>query len=503
MKVVIEADYSTALNLLIRYPTPTAPSGPSSFVKDALLLRSTLSPRTGSAIIEMYSGKTPTNEKSPSQRPGTQAGKRSRAVSHSLVPKSLSPNLSPAKFIQEQGGIEAIVRGAAKGAYARSEQWGVNRAFRGAMQNLQSAGLSPQRAAEGSRWSLDAGKDAGPETREIGTKLEKLQNRNLLLANLVGKAMDDLWTQQRRISSKKEAGDEKKEDETDNVSLAIAKLQFIQVYLENPSMPLTAEDETVPPAATTAATTTSSTQLRVRSSELPETEQGPPRTEKSSGKGPSPPDSPTHKPISRPPTKPRIKSPTLDTVSRKNPQVTLTAPPPPPSPSSTSPHSSNPRAPSTLPLPRPSITQSSFSWILDTTPNPTSNTRNPSSATQNNNNNNTNNPPSPNIPFPTSPSPKPAQHKNARQRAAYLFGDIPNLHGGGSSSSGEEDIAGGGGGDGRKGSSGARGESTGAKLRKRRDNKKEREEGRGGDGADEGIKLGDLRGGEEEEEEEG
>ena len=435
---VIEADYTSALALLLRYPRPEEPHGPASFVEDAMRLRSNLMYVTGSQIIVKYSKRQPIPAHEPNSRPGMKARNRMRTASQSIMKRSMSPNLSPSKFIQEQGGIEAIIKGAAKGAYTRGEQWGVNRALRGAVQNLQAATASPNKAAEGSRWSLDAGKELGPEIATLTSRFETLHNRDKLLANLLGKAMDDLWTLQHHPNRREAEGESE-----DKLSLAIAKLQFVQVYLENPSMPLSAEEGK--PA--------SSSQLSQNDmiAEVAHEDKKSPVTERASEILIAP-ESPTHKPSRRPATSKSNQSPPRDQVPKS-----ITSKPTAPSslPSSTP-------APSTKPhAQRPSITQSSFSWILGDDESNISPTKDPHGNAINE---------GAKLPFTASSSPPPSnvQRRGARERAAYLFGDVPT------DNSGD--------GNGRDGSTGSSN-----KERRRRFKDKDGDE-------EEGIRLGIMHG---------
>lgn len=355
-----------------------------------MLLRRNLSLTTGSEIITKYSERSPQLIAYTDQRPGIKGPSRRRATSQSLVPRSLSPNLSPSKFLQDQGGIEAIIRSAAKGAYTRSEQWGVNKAFRGAVHNLQAATTTPHRVIESSRWPLDAGKDSGPELAKLKSRFETLKSRNKLLANLLGKAIDDLWIQQRHAS-----GQETGKDIADALSLTVAKLQFIQVYLENPSIPLSSDEEAIPQS--------SGAPQRI---ETPETanENGEHTNSRALDTDPSVPDSPTHKPIRRAAPQ-KDKRSTSNSKEQDTPKIIFTTPAPQASPAK-SPSNSNSQ--------RPSISQSSFSWILGPDTDAAAKNLPDKDAT------------TAKLPFATSPPPS-AQRRGARERAAYLFGDVPAI----------------------------------------------------------------------------
>ncbi|KAI4165318.1 MAG: hypothetical protein LQ342_001186 [Letrouitia transgressa] len=229
--LLLDADYSEALTLLLRYPPPSPPNGPSTFVQDALFLRQHLMQDGGSQIIAKYSTTYPAD--GAAKHPRTRKSKRLTPNRVTDSRRSISPRISAAKFLQDQGGIEGIIQGAAKGVYSRGKKWGVNRALRSAVQGLQSGDYSPKRTLDGTRWSLDDGKAVGDDPAKLCARIKALEQRNKALAKLLENAMEDLWVQQRQLEKKTE----KDETTANALSLAIAKIQFVQVYLENPTMP--------------------------------------------------------------------------------------------------------------------------------------------------------------------------------------------------------------------------------------------------------------------------
>ena len=122
--------------------------------------------------------------------------------------------------------------------YSRGEKWGVTKALRSAVQGLQSGNASPQRLMEGkSQWLPDNVKmfrDVPPPS--LLAKIQHLEERNRSLSKMLADSMNELWSQQKDV--KPEDG---KDKGADALSLAIAKVQLVQVYLENSSMPLPAD----------------------------------------------------------------------------------------------------------------------------------------------------------------------------------------------------------------------------------------------------------------------
>ena len=230
--------------LLLKYPAPESPNGPQTFVDDAIYLRDNFSAAGGAKIISKYSGKTPPLFSTDS-RPSTPLG---QPLGHKRnISRTKSPLPSPARFLQQQGGVEALFQGAARGVLDRGERLGINKAVRDAvgevkknMQGLQTSrnNSTKRRPSDGMRWSLDEGK-AVPPTR---ASISAMNVRNQQLARMLDQAMTDL-----RAASISEDGD--KEKYVQAMDLAIAKVEFVKVYLEDSTMPLL-EDSSHPEAST-------------------------------------------------------------------------------------------------------------------------------------------------------------------------------------------------------------------------------------------------------------
>lgn len=148
----------------------------------------------------------------------------------------MSPMMSPAKFLKDQGGIEGIIQEAAKGVYSRGEKWGVGKVLRDAVQVLQSNENTSRKVSNGSRWSLDDGRNITGKSDDVNETIHALEQRNKALAKLLETAMAELWVQQNEYAK------DKADATADVLSIAIAKVQFVQVYLENPGMPILNEN---------------------------------------------------------------------------------------------------------------------------------------------------------------------------------------------------------------------------------------------------------------------
>ena len=357
----MEAEYSTALTLLLRYPVPGSPHGPPSFVGDALYLRNNLQLDGGMHIVSKYSGKAPNahseNQPRPKQADRTRLRKPrdGSPASRDGPERHSSPFGSPARLLQRQGGIEAVIQEAAKGVYSRGEKWGVNKAIRGAVQGLQSGNSSPRRQSEAPRWSLDDGKTVASPA-QITARVQALEERNVALAKMLGKAMEELSAQQ------KEFAEQKADAAAEALSLAIAKVQFVQVYLEDPTISLPTE------SPNSIATNTSSAQALITGAESTT----PPKPSISSPKmrpvvitqsGPDPAEDKTEPgPNTTPEPIPTAASPPK---SSSKPNTSPKAQPRIPVPDNQQTKTPTDRpGPSPFHHPRPSLAQSSFSWML-------------------------------------------------------------------------------------------------------------------------------------------
>ena len=240
---VIEADSNTALSILLRYPElPTRHSAPT-LVDDALYLREHLDLDGGCYLIGKYSQKPPplidriaATQISLRQPTGSGAG-------HASLPDRSSQHL--------RGGLEGILQDAAQGVYTRGEKWGVGRAVRDVVgevrKNVQGLQLrTPTRPGlHTSTISTVHGplQDSAMSAADLLQKIETLQLRNESLAKMLESAVDELWRHQ-----KNSVTDDVLEGEMVKAStMAIAKVQLVQVYLEDLTLPLPSEEDFAEP----------------------------------------------------------------------------------------------------------------------------------------------------------------------------------------------------------------------------------------------------------------
>ncbi|KAL6704105.1 hypothetical protein ACN47E_008768 [Coniothyrium glycines] len=263
---LLAADTNEAFALLLRYPEPAVPA--FTFIKDALYLRDHLSTQGGAEIITRYGEPAPIINLDTSP---PRAVSPSPLAAHARNKNSLG---SPRSFVNQQGaGIEALLQGAAKNVLERGSQWGVGKALRDAVgevrknveayQSATNSGQStPRSGGREFRKPAQLGVAANNTRPTLGRtlsanslKMEELDRRNKGLAKMLEVAVGDLWEyhRERTEEQKTRQSDEQHSKAVEALSLAIAKVQFVQVYLEDTSIPLPIEEVTEQAATAKAA----------------------------------------------------------------------------------------------------------------------------------------------------------------------------------------------------------------------------------------------------------
>ncbi|KAE8842869.1 hypothetical protein HRS9139_02166 [Pyrenophora teres f. teres] len=349
---LIAADTNEAFAFLLRYPEPATP--PYTFIKDALYLRDHLTPQGGAEIITRYGKQAPVIELGP------MAKDREPSPSPSFVSSRTRNNIrSPTNFINQQGvGFEALLQGAAKNVMDRGSQWGVGKVLRDAVGEVKKNVESYQ---SGANTGTTTPRSGGREFRKPGnistatangrSSLERVQSANALrkaaeldrrnknLAKMLEVAVGDLWEYHRERDEAQKAGqgDQQGKEAMEALSLAIAKVQFVQVYLEDSSIPLPADEVTDQAATAQAAATLASPSPQYPVS-LEQTSSVPPISLTTTSQSTTP----------------------LTAVS-KNPSLHNSGPTSPPAQALSPPSN---LASTLSPRSRPHLTSSNFSWML-------------------------------------------------------------------------------------------------------------------------------------------
>jgi len=230
---LLDSDYNSALTLLLRYPEPSKDHPPQSLVLDALYLRDHLDTDGSGYLILKYTGRPPI----PLNRPETPPALQRNITAFSGVPTlpaSLSPT-RPGSGRRQPTNLEAVLQSTARTLYARGGQ-----AVRGAVEEVHKRAQEIQKTQTPTL--PPRGGNRGPAALE--RRLSALERRNQQLAKLLEGAVGQLWEYQKVVAERKDGGEEKEAsgmEQVEKLSVAIAKVQFVQVYLEDMSLPLPAD----------------------------------------------------------------------------------------------------------------------------------------------------------------------------------------------------------------------------------------------------------------------
>ncbi|ETI27570.1 hypothetical protein G647_00019 [Cladophialophora carrionii CBS 160.54] len=238
---LIEADYTTGITALTHYSLPDPTEDPRSLVRDAVFLDRNRDSEAGALLIQRYSGRRPKGSEALPNRSTPAATRAAIAPRHRP-----SPSASPGRFSSQQRQLEGLFREVTGNLQKRTEGWDVSKAVRSAVgevrrnvNNYQSA-HSRQPSSDGpqlvvperKRLEQKAQEDA---TRDLQQKLQRLQERNTVLAKMLDDALQSLRAI--KLANPTAAGDAQ-----DNMNICLAKIQFVSVYLSDSDIPIPNEE---------------------------------------------------------------------------------------------------------------------------------------------------------------------------------------------------------------------------------------------------------------------
>ncbi|GAM82404.1 hypothetical protein ANO11243_003830 [Dothideomycetidae sp. 11243] len=236
---LLDADHNTALSLLLRYPAMNDGHQPRDLVIDALKLRKTFNAVCAREIVLKYTGREVSQ---PDDLPDPD---------DFAVDDDLGSAHRPGSYEKSPKNFEKILQDAARNVFTQGEKWGINKAFRDAVdevkrgvrdiQNMPTPQAPPRRHGR-----MQSRSSVSSITRrpDLELRLTALQQRNEQLAKLLKQATDELWEFQKNLTEEKGVDAAVVND----MSMSIARVGFVQVYLEDPSIPLPAEEPEDPPA---------------------------------------------------------------------------------------------------------------------------------------------------------------------------------------------------------------------------------------------------------------
>ncbi|KAK0284827.1 hypothetical protein LTR35_005741 [Friedmanniomyces endolithicus] len=235
---LLDADYNSALTLLLRYPSASPDQNhndPSqSLVLDALYLRSHPDTDGSGYLILKYTGRP----LQPLHRPATPPALQRNITAFSGIPNLLDTSPSSPSFPgrRQPTNLEAVLQSTARTLYARG-----GKAVRGAVEEVHKRAQEIQKSPTPSLPSR--AEHASRDSRMLERRLRALEKRNQMLAELLEGAVGELWDVQGLLAGPDGAErlqivEKQREAHVEALSLAIAKVQYVQVYLGDASLPV-------------------------------------------------------------------------------------------------------------------------------------------------------------------------------------------------------------------------------------------------------------------------
>jgi TBC1 domain family member 5 len=221
------------------------PNGPATLVQDAIFLDHNRTSEAGANLIARYSGLSgfpskhtlPQPRRPPALQLNHKHGKNLSPGSRSRA----SPARSPARFLSPQKGLESLFQEVSGTLQKRTE--GVSKAVRAAAGEMRRNVNNFQSSTASSRNSVDATptplsqQSPGQETVEdLRRRLSTFENRNKALAGMLAGALEELRLQKESTSAKETTVAES------SFNIALAKMQFVQVYLADSDIPIPGQD---------------------------------------------------------------------------------------------------------------------------------------------------------------------------------------------------------------------------------------------------------------------
>jgi TBC1 domain family protein 5 len=227
---LLDADYNTALGLLLRYPEQDKDSPAQSLGLDALYLQSHMTMEGGSYLVLKYTGRPLLRPDRPTTPPALQRNITTFSGINAIRSRS---TLSATRTNRQSRNIEAVIQSTAKNFFLQG-----GKAVRSAVEEVQK---KAQEIRESQTPPSSARKRSG--TGLMMDRINDLEARNKKLSELLSGAVNELWDYQRLVNENEKAEIGPSHDQRlEKLSTAIAKVQFVQVYLDEPSLSLPEEE---------------------------------------------------------------------------------------------------------------------------------------------------------------------------------------------------------------------------------------------------------------------
>lgn len=236
---LLDSDYNNALGFLLRYPEQDKEFPAQSFGLDALYLKTHMNTEGGSYLVLKYTGRPLLRADRPATPPALQRNITTFSGINAIRSRT---GLSPSRSNRQSRNIEAVLQSTAKNIFAQGEKLGIGKAVRNAVEEVQ------KKAQE-----IRENQTPPPSIRHrprdelLLAKVKELEDRNKKLAELLAGAVTELWDCQKLMTEDdKAAGHVRQEESVEKLSTAVAKVQFVQVYLSEPGLSLPEEEQHSP-----------------------------------------------------------------------------------------------------------------------------------------------------------------------------------------------------------------------------------------------------------------
>ena len=240
---LIDADYNLALTLLLKYPAPGKELLPQTLVLDALYLREHMDQYCGSHLVSKYTGRPLQHGGRPMTPPALQRNITTFAGRNTSKATSSDQSSSPSRGPRLSRNFEGVLQSTARNLYARGEKLAIGKAVRSAVDEVHRKAQEIREAPTPS--PPVAPRQGGltmAEAQSLQGRVKALEERSKQLAKLLEGAVAELWDYQ-KLASEDSQGTEDTRDKGDaesleKLSIAIAKVQFVQVYMDDPALPM-------------------------------------------------------------------------------------------------------------------------------------------------------------------------------------------------------------------------------------------------------------------------
>ncbi|KAL9105789.1 MAG: hypothetical protein Q9227_009091 [Pyrenula ochraceoflavens] len=213
------------------------PHPPMTLVQDGLFLRDHFTKEAAASLVAKYSGRRPKLASGQTREghrvPQKPSARNLRDYSSSPSRGAVSPNRNAARLPQQQKTLETLFQEVTGGLQRRTENWKLAKTVRGAVgevrknvNNITSSPGSPRRVVAPTRQPLESSGEQSTDSQLLAQRVQILEARNKVLAKMLGGALESLRSHK----------DGAQPEDVFNISLA--KIQFVQVYLEEPDIPI-------------------------------------------------------------------------------------------------------------------------------------------------------------------------------------------------------------------------------------------------------------------------